>query len=101
MILASLIIFGIHATTRVRMIFHPLRKKVSELFEFLLYRKLGEYERTTKVAFILKPLFDCPACMASVWGTVYYFTIGSSLPYLVFIFALSGLNWLITMYMPE
>lgn len=101
MILASLIIFGIHATTREGMIFHGVKMRVASKIEKLLSRKYDFYEAEKKTAFLLKPLFDCAPCMASVWGTIIYFTLNPSYPYLAFIFGLSGLNFLVNRFMPE
>lgn len=98
MILATLIIFGIHATTREGMIFHSFKMWIASKIEKILSRKNDFYEAEKKTAFILKPLFDCPACMASIWGTVIYFTLNPDYHYLVFIFGLAGLNYLISRF---
>ena len=44
-----------------------------------------------------KPLYACPACMASVYGTLYFFAIlnGPWLAWVFFCVALCGLNWMI------
>ena len=44
-----------------------------------------------------KPVIGCSICMASVWGTAYYFTIIGANPiqWIVFCFALSGFNYFV------
>lgn len=46
---------------------------------------------------VLKPIFDCPPCMASVWGTTIWFTTGGevSVWWPIYVVALSGLCKLI------
>ena len=39
-----------------------------------------------------KPLYSCPKCMASVWGTAYWFYFTPDVPYILFIFAVSGIG---------
>jgi len=49
-----------------------------------------------------KPVFSCPICMASVWGTIssaYLFTSGrfdSFEQWIILVFATCGLNFIIT-----
>ena len=59
-----LFIYGLHATTRSNMIFDltPLVDRLSKKInpKVLIY--------------VLKPTFDCTPCMASIYGTLSYFT---------------------------
>ncbi len=42
---------------------------------------------------VLKPIFLCPPCMASLWGSTVWFIFGGDLIFWVpFVLALSGLN---------
>lgn len=57
----------------------------------------------TKREYWLKPVFDCPKCMSSIWGFIGFFAIrfffGVDLPIkqlVPFIFCLCGLNLLIS-----
>lgn len=45
-------------------------------------------------SWIVKPLFGCATCMASIWGTLFWFTTGGSLSlwWVVACMALSGYN---------
>lgn len=46
--------------------------------------------------FVYKPLIGCHICMASVWGSAYYFLfVGVDVGVLAFIPAVSGLNFLV------
>lgn len=52
---------------------------------------------------VMKPIFDCPICMASVWGTIWFFagleiTFDIDLPlrfYVPYVFCLCGMNTII------
>ena len=47
-----------------------------------------------------KPLFLCPACMSSVWGTtVYFYTGGNGYHYPLYLFALCGAMHLISIHL--
>lgn len=53
---------------------------------------------------ILKPLFACPACMASIWGTLIFWIV---FPYMGFMFwipfcvCLCGLNYFVSQFFVE
>lgn len=57
LILNALIVIGLWESTGDRMILEKPAK--------WLKRNIGETA--------VKPLFDCPMCMASVWGVAYYY----------------------------
>lgn len=51
---------------------------------------------------IYKPLIGCHICMASVWGSAYYFLfVGVDVDVLVFVPAVSGLNLFAKRLLPE
>jgi len=51
---------------------------------------------------ITKPLFLCPVCMASFWGTAYFVAIGITWYWLPFwILAVAGLNRILLNFSPE
>ena len=88
-------ILGIHKSTREGMIFgfieNTLYCKVHSIFK-------ADYQEENWINWIWKPLFDCPTCMSSFWGTVYYYIAYNQFVlthYFVFIFALCGLNWIV------
>jgi fatty acid desaturase len=77
-----------------------LYKPYRVFYRFLLKRLLVKYnddaEKTGETAsFILKPLFDCPPCMASVWGIPFALLHPLSIWTLVYLFALSGFNYIV------
>lgn len=49
--------------------------------------------------FFHKPLFDCPPCMSSIWGTSYYFLfVGFDFKIILFVFCVCGLNAVLAKY---
>lgn len=50
-----------------------------------------------------KPLFNCPTCMASVWGTTYFaiYKPAGWLHYPVYILALAAIATFLTKLLPE
>jgi len=78
-IYCSLAIFGIWNSLNPGMIFHK--------FDLYLEPRLGWF---------YKPLVGCVVCMASVWGSAYYFIfIDIDWGVLVFVPAVSGFNYLV------
>jgi hypothetical protein len=89
-ILTSLIIFGVHATTNDGMIFHGIYKKVMSFVIIKFIDKPIIWESVDKV------LFRCPPCMASLYGTLSFLFICLPIEqYIPFIFAVSGLNYIL------
>lgn len=113
LIINSLLIFGVHASTRDRMIFGFVTKFANKwVVRFFLWaykdgkiidEPINDYpdriDATEKAgnttAIILKPLFDCPPCMASVWGIPFVLIQPLSIWSVVYLFALSGINYII------
>ena len=103
LLLNSLFIIGLHNAARFE--FHPLGIKdcqgadqygVMNDSKMLLWKLRYTAEKKLGL-FYSKPLFSCPPCMASIWGTVFYFSyIGFSITSILmlpsYIFALSGLT---------
>lgn len=91
LLFTSLAIIGFHVTTKEGMIFHKLYLKTIGYFVLKFSDKAAVYESLDKM------LFRCPPCMASIYGTIAFilspFTIGYYIP---FIFALSGLNYVLS-----
>ena len=89
-LITVLFIYGVHATTRDGMIFSFAYMKVF----YTLTRWMDKPE------LILKPLFDCTPCMASIYGTISFFVYGSFqglilLSLVVWVFALCGFNYIL------
>jgi len=56
-----------------------------------MYLKAKEWQ-----THLMKPLFYCPTCMASVWGTILYWAFGGDVyHYVPTIFAVAYLNTLL------
>jgi hypothetical protein len=121
LIINSLLIFGVHAATRQNMaLYKPYKVFSSGLLRLFLFLykdgkrncikvkhpdfpdtiDYGIIDSTEKAgnttAIILKPLFDCPPCMASVWGIPFILIQPLSIWSVVYLFALSGLNYIVT-----
>ena len=90
-LITVLVIYGIHATTQPQMIFSGLYNK---LF-YLLSRWMKDPSK------ILKVLFDCTPCMASLYGSVsffFFFPEPSFHSWAVWVFSLCGFNWLLNKF---
>lgn len=109
LIINSLVIFGVHASTRDGMIFGfvaefvtkglmklltPRTKRVSQWpGSFIDDVNLAEVAAKRTIVFI-KPLFDCPPCMASVWGIPFVLLHPLNIWSAVYLFALCGINYI-------
>lgn len=80
-LICSLVITGLYATTQSEMIFEGIANRLTLILPY----------------FIQKPLFKCIICMASIWGSIYYFANFdfAIIQYIKFIFAVAGLNTII------
>jgi hypothetical protein len=97
----SLVIFGINKATYCEYC-HPdedrefcTEEGIDKDSRMVLY-KLRHWSLTVLGPFWSKPLFICPPCMASVWGTAFFiFTAYPMWMWPVYILMLSGLVTLI------
>lgn len=65
--------------------------------EGMIFEALGDWLEERVHPFILKPIFTCPICMASLWGgSIWIWSGGPWQVLLVFILALAGLLRLIS-----
>lgn len=63
----------------------------------MIFERLGDFLCSFLPKYALKPLFECPMCMASVHGTWIWFTTGGDLwMWPIYVIALSGAMKLIT-----
>ena len=86
-VLTSLCIYAIHTATRPQMILEWLKVKVNN--RLLLQLDIDP----EKLVYINKWLWDCPPCMATLYGTFAFFYTDLSFNFLlVFVLAVSGLN---------
>ena len=74
--LNSLCCLGVHCLTR----------------EDMLFEKAANYIRHYVGEFWSKPLFDCPPCMASVWGLIGWFYFEPNIAMIPYLLILCGLN---------
>lgn len=75
--LNSLVIMGVHVLTRVGMLLNPF-----------VNDEWSDYIR--------KPLYDCPPCMASIWGIAGWLYLIPESNIIVYLLALCGLNGLLS-----
>jgi hypothetical protein len=68
----------------------------------MIFGKIGDW-MNTRHRTISKPLFTCPICMASVWGSAYFLLLADSWLWMwpVHVLALAGLNRLLMNFSPE
>lgn len=61
--------------------------------EGMVFGSAGKWGRKVFPKFITMPLYDCPMCMASAWGTTIWFSTGGDVSrwWFFFVVALSGL----------
>jgi hypothetical protein len=76
LVLNSLGCLGVHCLTR----------------EGMLFEQAANYIRLYVGEFWSKPLFDCPPCMASVWGLLGWFYLTPSLAIVPYLLVLCGVN---------
>jgi len=90
-ILTVLSIYGIHASTRPGMILSWVRSIFDSVF-----LKVTKSESITMI--LLKPLFDCTPCMASIYGTAIHLLLWPQAPMfvlIIWVFSLSGFNYIL------
>lgn len=70
---------------------------VSMLFtEGMLLHGIGKWAEEWKYRWILKPVFLCPPCQASIYGIAASLYLGYDIPHaIVLILAVGGLNYII------
>ena len=90
LLFGTLIIWGVYASIQQGMIF----------------KKYGEWIKTLPIL-LKKPLGDCPTCMSSTFGSVFFWTAYFCgwieydyilVLYICYVFALAGANYLISNY---
>ena len=102
-VLNSLACLGVHCVTREGMLFGFIPYIIRNLFycnESKYHNGVDKYYlaqwKINAIDYILKPLFDCPPCMASVWGLLGWFYFMPSLAIVPYILVLCGVNALIS-----
>jgi len=104
----SLLIFGIYASTGHGMICEFMQrlkvfreKEPNEPFDFVHSNgdvsPIKEYDKGKhRNDMLKKPLFNCPPCMASIWGTAGFIYIGIGWEYwIVWVLSLAGFNYIV------
>jgi hypothetical protein len=88
----SLKIFFMYVAMKEGMIFHIIPR----LFEKLWAALPAKNWALTLACYARKPLYGCSICMASIWGTIFTISRFSlTWDYLLFLFAVGGLNYII------
>lgn len=69
-------------------------------YPFIFYKIADNLEVRLK-RWLSKPLFLCPVCMSSIWGTYFFFYFDQSgiMNLITFIMAVAGVNYLIIEYL--
>jgi hypothetical protein len=91
LIVNSMIVFGVYTLFHEDMVFGAIGDKI---------RSLGDYTQEKYNIDVSKPLVSCPMCMASFWGTLFFFIFtGFTVVYLVpYLIALVGLNTVVNAF---
>jgi hypothetical protein len=104
LIFNSFLIWGVYASIQEGMIFGKVGDWVRG------YRQMPGYFTYNLPDWIKKPLATCPICMASVYGTpIFWLAYIAELInydyiiifYICYVFALSGVQYLILTFIPE
>jgi hypothetical protein len=84
-ILGAICVLGLYAAMGEGMILEKLR----QLFEWVTDNGLLKYIRPA--------LYECPICMASIWGTAVWLVIGNPLGsyWVLYVFGVAGFNYAI------
>jgi hypothetical protein len=106
-VIASLAIFGVDATTQFQPNDPTTEKpygtrppKDTEVFGFVRYHLMRCLYGTPFQA-LLKPLMTCTICMASVWGSIFYLLLThkiNTIEWLVVAVSVCGLNRLLILF---
>lgn len=83
--IGSLCILGLYAAMGEGMILEFLHN----FFEKVTNNKVLRHVRPT--------LYECPICMASIWGTTVWLLLGNwfSVAWVLYVFAVAGLNYVL------
>lgn len=84
-VFGALCVLGLYAAMGEGMILEGLR----DLFERATNNRVLKYIRPA--------LYECPICMASVWGTVAWIVMGNpfNAMWVLYVFAVAGFNYVI------
>lgn len=82
-IFGALCVMGLYAAMGEGMIL----EKLKDIFEHITDNKVLRYIRPA--------LYECPICMASIWGTVAWLMMGQSFTslWVLYVFAVAGFNY--------
>lgn len=84
-ILGALCVLGLYAAMGERMVLQWLR----DFFDRITDNRVLRYIRPA--------LYECPVCMASIWGSVVWLILGNkfTIAWVLYVFAVAGLNYVI------
>jgi fatty acid desaturase len=82
-VIGSLCVMGVYAAMGEGMVLEWMQKFLEKISNKNALR-------------LLRPaLYECPICMASFWGTVFWLIMGAPVFWLTYVFAVAGLNYII------
>ena len=91
LLINSLLIYGIHASTRTGQLLNFLTKFV------VIGKGFPTPKQAHRQRMLEKVTYDCPPCMASLYGTAYFLLL-VDMPFYylpVWVLSLSGLNYIL------
>lgn len=89
--IGALFVLGIYAAMGDEMILHPLKQAM----EWATNNRILKYVRPA--------LYECPICMASIWGGIAWFLMGFGFTelLLIYIVSVAGLNYVVVNLISE
>lgn len=85
-VIGALCVLGLYAAMGEGMILHWMEKALIHITD-------------NKVLRPIRPaLYECPVCMASIWGTTFWLVIGGSFgaAWVIYVFGVAGLNYVLS-----
>lgn len=82
-ITGALCVLGVYASMGEGMILHGLEQFLVRISDNNVLRPLRP------------ALYECPICMASFWGTIFWLMMGAPLFWPLYVFGMAGLNYII------
>lgn len=100
----SLLTLSVFVITRHGMVFYAIRCLIESIIETsieMFFNDKTKGKAASKI--VLKPLFLCPPCMASIWGTTFYWWVfaGGIKEWIVCVLLCSILNKIIYPYVEQ
>lgn len=81
--IGSFCVMGIYAALGEEMILHQLKEFLERISDNRVLRPFRP------------ALYECPICMASIWGTGFWLIMGMPVLWIIYVFGVAGLNYVL------